>query len=98
MALGEQPPRVDTSGELDRAFSEGSFEAVRSKNRKCSTREERRESLESAYQACLISPPVTVGAMAEYLNITDRAVRDRIKESQDLVWVKGGNVGRYENK
>ena len=86
--------RVDTSGELDVAHAEGSFEAARSKNKKYTTADERRESLETAYQACLFNPPVTLTSMAEYLDITERCVRDRIKESGDIFSVKKGIVTR----
>lgn len=90
--------RVDTSGELEQAFTEGSFEAVRAKNRKNTTAEERRESIDMAYQACSIDMPVTVTAMATYLGKSERCVRDRLKEMKDVYWVKQGTVGKHEMK
>lgn len=85
--------RIDESGELDIAFAEGSFEAARAKNKKATTVEERRESIDAAYQACSFQNPVTVTAMAEYLGVTERCVRDRLKEAKDTYWVKSGTVG-----
>lgn len=86
--------RVDTSGELDSAYTEGSFEAARTRNRKCTSVEERRSSIDSAYQACSYEQPVTVAAMAEYLGVTERCIRDRLKELRDEFWCRNGTVGR----
>ncbi len=90
--------RIDTHGNLDDAFTEGSFEAVRAKNKKCTTAEERRSSLDTAFQACSFMQPVTIAAMAEYLDVTERCIRDRLKECKDVFWAKNGTVGKYENK
>lgn len=90
--------RLDTSGELEQLFAEGSFEAVRAKNRKNTTAEERRDSIDMAYQACSIEMPVTVAAMAKYLNKSERCIRDRLKELKDTYWVNQGTVGMYESK
>ena len=90
--------RVDTSGELSRAFAEGSAMANLSKSKKYTTADERRASIDSAYQACSVSTPITVEAMAEYLDVTKRCVRDRLNEMKDVYWVKGGIVGRIENR
>ena len=86
--------RMDTAGELDKSFAEGSPMANLSKSKKYTTAEERRSSVESAYQACSINPPVTVQAMAEYIEVTNRCMRDRLNEMKDIFWVKGGIVGR----
>lgn len=88
--------RIDTAGNLSAAPTEGSFEAVRSKNRKCTTSDERRESIDSAFQACSYDSPVTIGAIAEYLGVSERCVRDRLKELKDAYWCKGGTVGKVE--
>ena len=90
--------RVDTSGELSRAFAEGSAMANLSKSKKYTTADERRASIDSAYQACSVSTPITVEAMAEYLDVTKRCVRDRLNEMKDVYWVKGGIVGKIENR
>ena len=78
---------------MDIAFAEGSFEAARAKNKKATTVEERRESIDAAYQACSFQNPITVTAMAEYLGVTERCVRDRLREAKDTYWVKSGTVG-----
>ena len=84
--------RPDNAGFLDEAGAEGSFEAVRAKNRKCCTASERRESVITAYNACSIENPVTLSAMAEYLGLTERCVRDRLKELNGEYLCKGGLV------
>lgn len=86
--------RLDSMGDLDAASAEGSFESVRAKNRKCTSADERRESIDSAYNACSFEEPVTVKAMAEYIGVTERCVRDRLREFQNDYWCKGGMVGR----
>lgn len=90
--------RLDTSGELDVAFAEGSFEAARSKNKKVTTAEQRRESIDLAFQACSMETPVTVASMAEYLGVTERCVRDRLKEVKDTYWHKNGTVGKHQSQ
>jgi len=89
--------RIDTQGNLDTAYTEGSIEAARAKNKKCTTLEERRDSLDTAFQACSFMQPVTITAMAEYLGVTDRCIRDRLREAKDIYWTKNGTVGRHEN-
>ena len=88
--------RVDGTGDLDQASAEGSFEAVRAKNRKCTSAEERRDSIDSAFNACSLEQPVTVTAMAEYIGVTERCVRDRLREFKTDYWCKGGIVGRVD--
>lgn len=88
--------RIDRNGNLDGAFTEGSFEAVRAKNKKNTTAEERRESIDAAFQACSVEEPVTISAMAEYLGVTERCVRDRLKEVKDVYWSKNGTVGKIK--
>ncbi|MCD8109155.1 MAG: AAA family ATPase [Clostridiales bacterium] len=86
--------RLDKSGVLEICNTEGSFEAARAKNRKTTTPEERKASLDSAFEACSIEQPVTVDAMAEYIGVTPRCVRDRINEFKKDYWCKGGIVGK----
>lgn len=89
--------RIDSTGELSEAFTEGSFEAARARNKKYTTSEERKTSIESAFDSCSCIQPVTVEAMAEYLGVTERCIRDRLKEFKSQFWCKGGIVGRVEN-
>ena len=69
-----------------------------SKSKKYTTADERRASIDSAYQACAVNTPITVEAMAEYLDVTKRCVRDRLNEMKDVYWVKGGIVGKIANR
>ena len=86
--------RVDTSGELDAACAEGTPIGNLAKSSKFTTAEERRASLDSAYDACNMGEYVTVAALAEYLGVTDRYVRDRLKEFSDVYWCERGIIGR----
>lgn len=86
--------RVDASGELDSAFAEGTPKANLSKSKKYTTAEERRASLDSAFDACNMGGSVKVTDIAEYLGVTDRCVRDRLKEFSDSYWCDRGVVGR----
>ena len=69
---------------------------MRAKNRKVTTPKQRRESVDTAYHACSIEPPVTLKAMAEYAGITERSMRDRLKEASDAYTVKDGYVKKNE--
>lgn len=86
--------RIDSSGELAKAYAEGTPMGNLSKSKKYSTPEERRSSIDSAYAACSINNKVTVKDMAEYIGVSERCVRDRLKEADDAYWVHQGIVGR----
>ena len=90
--------RVDTSGELDAAYAEGSPMANLSRSRKYTTPEERKASVDSAYDICSIETPVTLEAMAEYMGVSERCARDRIKECRKDYWIRSGIVGRTEKQ
>lgn len=87
--------RVDDTDQLHNAFAEGSPMGNLSKSRKYTRAEDRRTSIETAFQVLSMSPPVTVQAIADYLELTNRCVRDRLNEMKDVFWVKGGIVGRH---
>ena len=89
--------RVDTTGELERAYVEGSAMANLSKSRKYTTPEERKAAVESAYRACSSEIPVPLKAMADYMGVSSRCARDRIKEFEDEYEIKGGYVRKIEN-
>nr|MCR5137976.1 AAA family ATPase [Oscillospiraceae bacterium] len=84
--------RIDSEGTLENSYAEGSPMANLSRSRKYTTREERRISIENAFAACNMGVPVTVKDLASYLGLTDRCVRDRLKEMDDLFWVHQGIV------
>ena len=87
--------RVDDTDQLHNAFAEGSPMGNLSKSRKYTRAEDRRASIETAFQVLSMAPPVTVQAIADYLELTNRCVRDRLNEMKDDFWVKGGIVGRH---
>ena len=64
------------------------------KSKKYTTPEERRASVEEAFDACAFDPPVTVKAMAEFMEVTTRCARDRIREFDDEFKIKNGCVFR----
>ena len=86
--------RVDDDGQLSNTFAEGSPMGNLTKSKKYTRAEDRRASIETAYQVLSAMPPVTVQAIADYLELTTRCVRDRLNEMKDDFWVKGGIVGR----
>ncbi|MCD8013336.1 MAG: AAA family ATPase [Lachnospiraceae bacterium] len=90
--------RLDTAGDLAKCAPEGSPMANLMKSSKYTTQEERKDSVNAAYEFLSPFPPVTVQAMAEYMEVTERCVRDRLKEMKDEYWCKGGTVGKYEKK
>lgn len=69
------------SEELTQAPAKGSVAAKIRGGKNCS-RDERAERIRMAYAACSFDPdtPVTVSAIASYLDMTDRTVRDWLKE------------------
>lgn len=56
-------------------------------------KQERAAALEVAYEACAIDEEITVDSLAEYMGISDKTVRRRIKEHGGF-WVDEGKVGR----
>ena len=54
---------------------------------------DRKTKLETAYNALSMDGKVTVGDLAEYLDITEMTVRRYIKEHGDF-WIDEGEVGR----
>ena len=88
--------RPDTEGVLEAAAAEGDPQGNLVRAGRYSTREERRSSVDRAYDALKPGGPVTVKAMAEFNGLTERCVRDRLRELDDLYWVRGGVVGRRD--
>lgn len=54
---------------------------------------ERKNSLETAFEACGIDDKVTVKSMAEYMGVTEKTVRKRLKEHGGF-WIDEGQVGK----
>lgn len=76
---------LERSTDLSDAPAKGSVAARRTADGKNLNREQRADSIRMAYIACSIDPskPVTVADLAAYLGLSDRAVRDRVKEMPD---------------
>ena len=93
--------RLDTTGDLDAAYAEGSPMGNLSRSKKYTTADERKASLDAAYDVCSIEMPVSLEAMAEYMGVSTRCARDRIKECKDEYVIKGGfvaKVSKTENR
>lgn len=88
--------RVDNNNQLEHAFTEGSAMGNLAKSSKYSRKDDRRDSVETAFQILSMTPPVTVEAMAGYLGKSTRCIRDWLKEMDDVFWYKGGIIGRIE--
>ena len=54
---------------------------------------ERKNSIETAFEACGIDDKVTVKSMAEYMGVTEKTVRNRLKEHGGF-WIDEGQVGK----
>lgn len=86
--------RIDTSGELQKTHAQGSPMGNLSKSKKYTTAEERRYSIDVAYSACAVDEHVTVKDLADYIGVTERCVRDRLKEADDTYYVHQGIVSK----
>lgn len=88
---------VDTIGSLKDVGSEGDAPAwKRNFTKKKSVderKEDKKESFENAYGACGIDGKVTIKAMAEYMGVTEKTVRARVKEHTEY-WITDGEIGR----
>lgn len=56
-------------------------------------KKDRKGSIETAYEACGIDGEVTVDALAEYMGVTEKTVRNRLKEHGGF-WIDEGKVGK----
>lgn len=56
-------------------------------------KDERKESLEMAFDVCMIDGKVTLSGMAEYMGVTEKTVRNRIKEHGGF-WIDDNEVGK----
>lgn len=54
---------------------------------------ERKNSLETAFEACGIDDNVTVKSMAEYMGVSEKTVRRRLKEHGGF-WIDEGQIGK----
>ena len=56
-------------------------------------KKERKASLENAFEACGFDGQVTIKGLAEYMGVTEKTVRNRLKEHGGF-WIDEGNVGK----
>lgn len=56
-------------------------------------KEDRKASIETAFEACGMGEEVTLEELAEYLGVTEKTARNRLKEHGGF-WVDEGKVGR----
>ena len=89
--------KVDDTGVLKDIKPEGDTPPWKKNfNNKKSPQEakkERIEALETAFEACGIDEKITVKAVAEYMGISEKTVRNRIKEHGGF-WIAEGEIGR----
>lgn len=89
---------LDLSGDLDRLFSEGSPEANLAKSgKRAQTPEARKEEFDRAFDICSEDGNTAPAeAIAEYLGIKSRTVRDRVNEFDDEYSTHKGIITRHE--
>lgn len=56
-------------------------------------KKEKKQSIETAYEACGMGGEVTVTDLAEYLGVTEKTVRNHLKEHGGF-WVDEGKIGK----
>jgi hypothetical protein len=83
--------RLDLREQLQDAPAKGSMEAARLKSPKYTTPEQRAESVRMAYLSCSITgEDVTLKEMAQYMGVSERCARDRVRVlSDEFVLEKG---------
>ena len=87
--LGDLQPDMETKG--GRTSWKTNFNKRKTDGQR---REERKSSLDTAFDACnMEGSPVAVSELAQYLGVTEKTVRNRLKEHGGF-WVDGGQVGR----
>ena len=88
--------KADTAGVLSSIGAEGSMEANLAKSgKRKSTPESRREEFDNAYDALLgTDTSVQAKDLGEYLGISERTIRDRLKELEDSYHYAKGRVYR----
>ncbi|MCD7763787.1 MAG: AAA family ATPase [Lachnospiraceae bacterium] len=82
--------RLDVSGELDGCGAEGSWQANLSKSSKRTSPEDRKKSLDSAYDICVENGMANIADMAEYIGLSEKSIRRYLKEYDSDYICKGG--------
>lgn len=91
--------KVDNTGVLKDAEMDDEGPAWKKnlgpKKTKAERETEKKEALETAYNACSIDEIITVAALTEYLGLSDKTVRRRLKDHGDFI-VESGNIYKKE--
>lgn len=92
---------IDKEDSLKDLEAEGNAPTWKKNFTKKKTPEERKkeqnEALEMAYEACGIDEVITVKALAEYMGVSEKTVRNRIK-SHGGYWIANGEIGIIPDK
>lgn len=59
-------------------------------------KQERRAALDEAFEACNMGGDVALNDIAEFMGVTEKTVRNRVKEHGGF-WTDEGNIGRKQN-
>lgn len=89
--------RLDTTGDLSGCGAEGSWQANLSKSSKRTTPEERKRSLDNAYDICADNGMASIADMAEYIGLSEKSIRRYLKEYEADYICKGGAAIRRTN-
>ncbi len=89
--------QVDDNNILKNVETEGEKapwkRAMEKRKPKAKKEKDRKIAVENAYEACMIGTTVTVQAMAEYMGVTEKTVKNRIREHGDY-YIDGSIVGK----
>lgn len=90
--------KIDDTGFLNDIQPEGDTPTWKKnfeKNKKspAEAKKERKAALETAIDACSIEEKITVEAVAEFMGVSEKTVRNRIKEHGGF-WITDGEIGR----
>lgn len=80
----------DLEADSDKPFWQKGIDKRKSKEDKKS---ERKESFETAFEACSFDGKVTIQKLSEYMGVSDKTVTRRIKEHGGY-WIDGNEVGK----
>ncbi len=89
---------VDKTGTLDKLYSEGDPKNnLKASGKRKQTPESRKEEFNNAFDVLAEDGSCFVKSMAEYLDVSERTVRDRIREFKDDYKYKENRVYRCTN-
>ena len=89
--------RTDCTGDLDRAFVEGSPQANLAKSSKRTTPEGRKKTVDTAFDVCVENGIAVLTDMAEYADCTEKTMRRYVREFEREYQIVKGLVTRITN-